>query len=142
MMNWKQEAEEMLEGYKARKQSILNLEMEIRRLESELVSLRSPSMDTPVTGVCTREDKVLNNIVKRKALSRAREEAMLWVKAADNALGALLPEQRELLNELYIQPKRGSLQLLADLKGVPRSTIYRRRDDALRCFTLAMYGKA
>ena len=78
--------------------------------------------------------------IHRQELLWTLEQAQLWLKTTDRALSALSNEEKLILHRLYIYPEaRASERLCAEL-GMETSSIYRRRDKALRHFTLAYYG--
>lgn len=143
-MNWKAEAVERLESYSALQQSILTIPQELKRLESEATALRGSAMSGTGdrSGRGTQEDLLLDNLVKRQELRQALEQAKLWVKITDQALSVLKQEQVQLLEQLYIHPKWGNVnQLIIDL-GLAKGTLYRKRDEALKKFALALYGRS
>lgn len=136
MLNWRTEALETLTLHNARKQSLQSIETEINRLELELMDIRRASSAESV-----RDEQTLNNLVKRGELSRARMEAELWIRATEDALAALTPQEKQLLEQLYISPRWGSVCQLVRQTGYAKTTIYRKRNNALRKFTVALYGK-
>lgn len=141
-MNWKEEAKEKLRRYNAMKMAIINIQEEISRLEGEFAAIRSARTDgTPVRGgTSCRDDAIINNIVKRQELTAAIQNAASWVKTVDRALESLSSSDRRILQQLYINPERGAIERLCNDLGCESSSIYRRRDRALRIFTLALYG--
>lgn len=141
-MNWKREAADKLRNYEAHRQALRSIPQEIKRLESAYAGIRSATSDsTPVSGGgSTREDALLSNIVHREELARQLEEARLWVKGVNDAFGVLTDEERLVLDRLYIHQTRGGVVSLCKELHLERSTVYDRRDKALRHFTLALYG--
>lgn len=141
-MNWKREAADKLRNYEAHRQALRSIPEEIKRLESAYAGIRSATSDsTPVTGGgSAREDALLSNIVHREELARQLEEARLWVKGVNDAFGVLTDEERLVLDRLYIHRTKGGVSGLCGELGVEQSTAYRKRDSALRHFTIAMYG--
>lgn len=141
-MNWKVEATDKLRRYDAMKQAMVNIPEEIRRLEAEAYSLRGTNMEKePVKERgCRPEDILLSNLVCRQELEAAMEQTSSWLRIADRALAALTPEEKLILHRLYIYPERGSLDRLCTDLQVEQSSIYRKRDKALRKFTYALYG--
>lgn len=142
-MDWKREAMEKLKRYNAMKQSLRSIPEEITRLESEMQSIRSATSDgTPVTGGGSgREDRYLSNIVHREELSRSLEQAKAWVSLVDSALAILNSEELLILDRFYISPARGNVDRLCMELGIEKPTVYRRKDGALRHFTLCLYGQ-
>lgn len=141
-MNWKYEAIEKLRDYEAKKQAMESIPEEIRELEMALTGIRSAATDgTPVTGGGSgRENAYLNNICKRDELKRARQQAECWVKMVDDALTLLTDEERLVLERFFICPGKGNVDRLCGELGVEKATVYRRRDQALRRFTICLYG--
>ena len=141
-MNWKEEATEKLRKYDAMRLATQNIPEELKRLEQAAYAIRSARTDgTPVKGGTNRrEDMLLNNLVCREELNSALTQAKLWVSTADRALGVLSPEEKLILHRLYIYPERNALPRLCQELAVEQSSIYRKRDQALRRFTTALYG--
>ena len=133
MIDWKRETAETLREYPDRKKSIESTAMEIARLKSEADSIRSASADgAPVKGssISAREDRLISNIVTRTELERV-----------EAALAELTPEERLILDRFYMHRQRGGLDLLCGELGLTdMSSLYRRKDRALRRLTLLLYG--
>ena len=141
-MNWKREAIDKLKNYEAHRQALENIPREIKRLESAYTGLRSASTENaPVTGGGgTREDCVLSNIVLRDELKRRLKEARLWTAQVDKALAVLGEEEKLVLDRFYIHRAKGNAGELCERLNVEQATVYRKRDSALRRFTIALYG--
>lgn len=141
-MNWKSEAVEKLKQYEAKKRSLVNIPIEIARLESAMRSIRSATSDgTPVSGGGSgREDMMLSNIVQREELGRSLEQAQKWVALVDAGLEILTEEERKILDRFYIHPENGAAERVAGDLRIDIKTAYRRKDDALRRFTISLYG--
>lgn len=141
-MNWKAEAKEKLRRYDAMRLATVNIPEEMERLEIDARSIRSARTDgTPVKGGGNRrEEAMLDNIVHRQELAWTLQQAQSWLKTTDRALTALNNEEKLILHRLYIYPETGGVERLCKELGVETSSIYRRRDKALKHFTLAYYG--
>ena len=141
-MNWKFEAVEKLKQYEAKKKALQSIPEEIRRLESAMQSIRGATSDgTPVHGGGSgREDMMLSNIVHREELERSLEQAKIWVGLVDAGLEILSAEERQILDRFYIHPARGNVDRLCEDLGVEKPTVYRKKDCALRHFTICLYG--
>ena len=141
-MNWKREAIDKLKNYEARREALENIPKEIKRLESAYTGLRSASTENaPVSGGGgTREDCVLSNIVLRDELKRRLKEARLWTAQVDKALAVLGEEEKLVLDRFYIHRAKGNAGELCERLNVEQATVYRKRDSALRRFTIALYG--
>ena len=140
-MEWKQEAIEKLMQYKYRRQALENIPAEIKRLEQDYQSIRSSVPDRVIDhGSSRREDAMLGNIVKREELARQLESARDWVALVDKGLANLDYEDRLVLYNFFINKHKGACEDLCELLNREKAQVYRRRDIALRRFTLALYG--
>ena len=141
-MNWKAEANEKLRRYDAMRLATINIPQELERLRIDARSIRSARTDkTPVSGVGNRrEEAMINNLIQRQELEWTLQQAKMWLQSTDRALSALTAEEKQILHRLYIYPEKGGLERLCKELDVESSSIYRRRDRALKHFTLAFYG--
>ena len=142
-MIWKNEAVNRLKAHQAKKLALENIPLEIRQQVLALSSIRSADPDSaPVRGNSTREDAMLNNMVYRSELEDSYLRTKLWVDATDKALGLLTPEERTLLERFFIYAEPKAADRLAGDLHMDVKTVYRRKDEALRKFTIALYGMA
>ena len=141
-MNWKIEAKEKLRKYNMMKVSTITIPEEIRRLEVDANRIKSARTDgSPVRGGGnSREEAMLNNIIKRQELSYALQNAQLWVRSTDRALNAISEEDSLVLHHLFINPMPGAIERLCEELNCEVSTVYRKSDKALHNFTVAFYG--
>lgn len=141
-MNWKFEAIEKLKEYAARKNAITSIPEEIKRLEEDAQRIRAASTDaTPVHGGGrSREDMLLSNIVQREELQRRLSDAQRWVDIVDGGLSVLTDDDRLVLDRFYIHPMRGNVDRLCDDLAIEKAAVYKRKEKALRRFTVALYG--
>ena len=143
-MKWREEAMEKLRRYDAMRQALRNIPEEIKRLQEDAYAIRSATMDTtPVRGGGSkREDALINNLVQRQELEWTLKQVKRWLAVADRGLLALAPDERLILQRLYLYPEKSALERLCSELGVEQSSVYRKRDQALHRFTIAMYGFA
>lgn len=141
-MDWKQEAADKLTQYEMRRRALENIPAEIRRLEQDYRSLRSSVADSIPGRGCgsRREDVMLTNIVRREELARQLESVRAWVAMTDDGLAALDEEDRLVLDRFYVHRRKGACEQLCEELDREKAQVYRRRDRALRRFTLALYG--
>lgn len=143
-MNWKSEAIERLNCYKAMEQAVHNIPKELEILETDACTVRGARPDR-VSGSChmgPRDDILIGNIMKRQELKRTYENARLWVETTQGALSVLSPEEKLILESMYVSPERGVVNRLCSELGVEQSSVYRKRDNALYRFTMALYGES
>lgn len=141
-MNWKYEAIDKLKGYDAHKAALISIPEEIQRLESAARSIRSATSDgTAVSGGGNkREDMLLSNIVLREELERQLEQAKQWVSVVERSLETLTSDERRILDLMYMNRQKGNVEKLCAELNIEQASVYRRRDVALRTFTIALYG--
>ena len=141
-MNWKYEAIDKLKGYEAHKAALESIPEEIRRLESAACSIRSASADGTAVSAHgnKREDMLLSNIVLREELERQLEQAKQWVSVVERSLETLTSDERRILDLMYMNRQKGNVEKLCAELNIEQASVYRRRDVALRTFTIALYG--
>ena len=141
-MNWKSEAIDRLRRYDSMKTAVQSIPDEIRRMEMEATSIKAVRTDkVPIkSSAVDRNDALINNMVRREELEWTLEQAKLWVKTTDTALSNLTPEDKLILHRLFIANERGNIERLCHELNCEQSTVYRKRDQALYRFTVALYG--
>lgn len=141
-MNWKSEAIDRLRRYDSMKTAVQSIPDEIRRMEMEATSIKAVRTDkVPIkSSAVDRNDALINNMVRREELEWTLEQAKLWVKTTDTALSNLTPEDKLILHRLFIANERGNIERLCQELNCEQSTVYRKRDQALYRFTVALYG--
>ena len=110
-----------------------------------MASIRSSRVDGVAVkggGSSGREDMLLNCIVQKDELERCLDRTRFWVDAVDGALDVLPSDERKVLEYLLICPTKDGLERLCDELFVDSRQIYRKREKALRKFTIALYGCA
>ncbi len=141
-MKWKNEAMEKLKKYDAMRMALKNIPEEIRRLKSEANIMRRASLETPFVRFSggRREEAMLSNIVQRQELEWTLKQVKHWLSVTDRGLLALPEDERLVLQRLYLYPEKGAVDRLCAELGIEQSSVYRKRDQALERFTVAMYG--
>jgi hypothetical protein len=141
-MNWKNEAMERLRKYENMLLAAKNIPLEIRRLEEQSVAIRSGRAEdcAVLSGGNRQEERLLENMMSRQELMWRLQQTERWLECMERALGGLNREERLVLQRFYIHPEKGSVERLCTELGAETSTVYRKRDKALRQFTIALYG--
>lgn len=140
MINWKKCAEYDLRDYRAQKEAIINLQKKIRIVEDRMTSLKG-SVCNPTAvhgGTSTHEDALLTSIVEKSRLEEALRETKRLVEMVERGLSALSEEQHRILGMFFMGG--GGYRRVMEEFHIEQAGAYRRRDEALRTFTLAMYG--
>ena len=140
-MNWKKEATEKLQRLGAMRQALHSIPEELARLEAEATQIRSSTRtDIRISGGTGREDVLLSNLVHRQELEHLHHQTHRWVSTVEAALDTLAVDEQRILELLFVYPKPGSLDTVCAELSIEKSSVYRRRDLALRRFTVALYG--
>ncbi|MEE0970560.1 MAG: hypothetical protein U0M06_14415 [Clostridia bacterium] len=140
-MNWKAEAVKDLKNYPQRKESIENIKTRIKILDEEFTSLRGISTSDPVMGGFSRqEEKMLDNISERELLSFSLKIAEALVKLTEKGLEVLDKKEREVIEGFYINREGNHVDMLCEKLHFEKTRLYEIKDNALRKFTIAMYG--
>lgn len=141
-MNWKNEAIEKLRRYDIMRQAMRNIPEEITRLKEESVALRSAAAESVciIGGGGHQEDARINNLIQRQELEQTLKQVRQWLSVTDRALLALNEDERLILQRLYLYPQKGAIDRLCNELGLEQSSVYRKRDQALNRFTVAIYG--
>lgn len=142
-MDWKIEATDKLKQYEAKRQSLQIIPLEIAQIESTMTGIRSARTDSIAirnSGGNARENMMLSCIVRKEELRRNIEQTELWVQAVTAALDMLNDDERKILDRMYIHREKKAADRLAEELFVDLKTVYRWKDDALRKFTIALYG--
>ena len=140
-MNWKYESMEELREYEAKRLAAENIPEEVRQLKAQMAKLGGSSNSTPVKGGGSQwEDRQINLIVKIEKLKTSLAYARDWVSKVERGLAALSVEERMILDRFYINPAKGNVDRLCGDLCLEKSSVYDRKDKALRHYTLARYG--
>ena len=141
MVNWKNEAIEKLRQYGAMAACLKTIPLEIKRLELDATKICSADPGKVVDhGGGNGEDALLANISKRQELANRLRQAAYWVDTVEKALDILCDEYRAVLERLYMTRQKGTVDRLCYELGLEQSSVYRRRDAALKQFTMALFG--
>ena len=140
---WKNWAVNELQSYEAQKQATVNLPERIRDIEERMIGLRSSGSDSIAVkgGGSGREDMYINCICQQAELEKSLKRAQSEVRQIERALSVLSKEEQSILRRFYIDAERGAARRLAEDLGIEEKAVYRRKDTALRLFTIAIFGK-
>lgn len=142
-MDWKTYAIDHLKDYDIKKTGVQLLDEQIKTLEMEFTSIRSAKTDgDPVRGSNgnRREDMLLTNIALRDELKENREITMRKIDIVEKGLSALTREERRILELFFICRPYNYVSRLCDELNVEQSELYRRKNRALKRFTMAYCG--
>ena len=140
-MNWKAEAVRDLKSYPQRKKSVDNIKERIKILDEQLTSLKGISSDEPVMGGFSRqEERWLDNISERERLNFSLKIVQNLVDLTEKGLSVLDSRELEILKGFYIEQRQNRVEGLCHELHFEKSRLYQIKDEAIRKFTIAMYG--
>ena len=141
-MNWFREAENDLRRYRSLSESLKNIPEQLECLKEKRQSARSSWSDrTPVQGGVSRsEEEQINTIVKADRLKNNYRAVKRLVNLMDSALLNLTEDERYILEVAYIDSRRDAIGIICEKYNVERTKAYTMRNQALKEFTLKMYG--
>lgn len=141
-MDWRNESVWELRHLEAKRASIDDIRESIRVLERQMTALRSATSDaTPVSGGgSSREDMLLSWITEKDSLQATLAVDEMQVDMIERALGAMTKDDREILDLCYIHEKVGNINKLCEVLGCDTSTVYRKRNRAIRAYTIRRRG--
>ena len=134
-MNWKKETENELRDYGKKKEALINIPERLACIEHELSTLRK--MDNP--GEKDKEDKYLDNLIKKSELENNLMLIKRRISLVETGLDSMTDENRRLLDYFYMDRPDDYITRLCSELGYEKSSVYTRKDNALRLFALAMY---
>lgn len=142
MEDWKISAIEKLKQYEAKRQALEIIPMQIAEIESTMTSIRSGANIAPVSGGKStgKENMLLSCIVQKEELQRNLDRVKLWIEFMEKGLAVLDQEEQLVLDRFFIHPAKGNIDRLCGELFIEQSQVYKRRDKALRKFTIALYG--
>lgn len=140
MANWIYHAKTDLREYEAVKNSIFALPNQISELDDRILTLKAVAYDkTPVQGgMSGREDKLIDYIDKRHRLEYNLKIAQAKAERIESGLRQLSDVEYRALDYRYI--KGMSVRAVCEALGYEESRVHDIKRQALRKFTLGMYG--
>ena len=139
-IEWKSVAIKELRTFAAVCLSLETLPILIERQKAAISRIRTsdPSKISGVGG--GSNDALLSAIVYRDELEQRLKEARKTVAAIEKALSALSQEEFEILDILFIHPRKNGPDELCEILCVEKTGVYERRNKALEKFTRSLYG--
>ena len=141
-MNWANFSIQRLKDYEIRKQAATNITEQIELLEGRFSAIRSATTDgmPMATNTNRREETLIYNISMREELSYNLDFAKREIALTEKGLAVLTEREYKIIDSFFIHRTRNHIQHLCDELYVSKTELYRIKDEALRKFTIAMYG--
>lgn len=142
-MNYKRDLVDELRSLPKLRASIGNLQERILILKIERESIKSARTDgDPVSGGGTnkREEMLINNLYEDSVRKKTLEINTRKVAQLEACLKSLLPNERIVLERIYINGESHAADRLARELNYDRSQIYNIKDAALKNMAMMLYG--
>lgn len=142
MANWQRNAIDDLRAINYWTEFLRHSEERLAALDADIASIHSALKDaTPVQGgTSTAEDRLISNIDERGRLEANINSVSVRLKAIRGALDALTADEQLILDRFFINRVDRYIDRLCDELNIEQAQVYRRKDEALRHFTKALYG--
>lgn len=142
MANWQRNAIDDLRTINYWTEFLRHSEERLAALDADIASIHSALKDaTPVQGgTSTAEDRLISNIDERGRLEANINSVSVRLKAIRGALDALTADEQLILDRFFINRVDRYIDRLCDELNIEQAQVYRRKDEALRHFTKALYG--
>lgn len=142
MVNWMKNAIEDLRLYEQRAAFIDSMEDRLLALDLDKTRIKSALKGAiPVQGgTSTAEDSLINNIDECQRLQENLNIVCVKKAAVDKALAILTEEQRLILDRFFVHRMHNHVNRLCEELNLEQAQIYRKKDQALKDFTIALYG--
>lgn len=139
-IEWKEVAKKELRTYEEACLSLQSLPDLIERQKMIVSRIRTNNPSKVSRKTTGYNDTQLSAIVYRDELEQRLKEAKKTVAAIEKALSAMNEEEYELLDTLFIHPRKNGVDMLCEKFGIERTAVYERRNKALEKFTRSLYG--
>ena len=141
--NWSVFAVQRLRDLEDRKTAVDSITELIQTLEERFKAIRSATTDgSPVQGgnENKREEMLIHNIATREELKRNLDIAKHEISITEKGLAKLTEEERLILTRFFIQKQRGHVERLCDELYISKTQLYKKKEAALKKFTMVCYG--
>ncbi len=142
-LNWSVFAVQRLRDLEERKTAAENITEQIKVLEQRFKAVRSATTDgTAVQGgsLNKREEMLIQNISMREELKANRDIITREIELTEKALEKLTEEERLILTRFFIKKSKGYIERLCEELYTSKTGLYKRKDAALKRFTMIFYG--
>lgn len=142
-MNWQKEAIEDLKNYNNLKEGIKSLKLRINSLNNNYKAIKTGdfSMQKVQGGKNKSSDeRLIDNIAQRERLALVLKADQMLAERIEQGLQALNEQERLVIEELVIKDKKNAIIELSRTLAYEKSKIYTMRNEAIRKFTIFMYG--
>jgi len=141
-MDYIREAIEQLKDYNLLVASVTTMQQQVEALKLEKYNIKAQviTREPKGSGSSEPDDKIVNNIFKRKLLINSIVATNKKIECIDKSLAVLEPTEQKVLNRIFVIGNHNGIEDLSKELNFGKSQIYRIKDQAIRRFARAMYG--
>ena len=143
-MDMKKIVEERLYNLEKDEAALSRMREEVQSLREECDAIRAASTDgNPVSGGGNGRSEWLDNNIEQRGFLELRIKAIeTKVSSTKAALEMLTEEQRKILDAFFIHRMSKPEEYLEAVMNMDRSSVFRKRNRAMRDLTRLLYGGA
>ena len=138
-MNWKKETENELRDYQKKRDALGNIPEIVERIDYELTLMKFRQNAGSISNYKV-EDIILDNIIRKSELERNLTLIHQRIDLVERGLENISCDERRILEAFYIDRPSDYIIELCKEFCCEKSSIYSRKDNALRNFVMAMYN--
>jgi len=140
-MDYIREAVEQLSNYNLLVASLTIMQGQLEALRLEKYNIKAQIISSePRGGGGEPDDKIVNNIFKRKILINNIVATNKKINCIDKSLAALDKNEKRILDRVFIIGGKNGIRDIAEELTFSNAQVYRMRDKAIRRFSIALFG--
>lgn len=140
-MNYVQEAIERLEEYRHLQAAVENIKQELFALKAESDMLGAQRLtDMPRGSGWEPDDRLCNNIAKRKELAQRLDISQRRIHQVENVLNMLDEDERKLIEILYIRGGKKAIERAMEEFNYEKTKIYTMKNDITKKVAKMLLG--
>lgn len=141
-MDYIKEAIEQLRDYTLMIVAVATMQeqLEALKLEKDNIKAQVITREPRGGGSTEPDDKIANNIFKRKVIINNIVATNKKIKCIDKSLAQLGTDEQKVLNRMFIIGCNNAINDLSRELNISKSQIYRIKEQAIRRFARAMFG--
>ena len=140
-MDYIKEAIEQLRDYNILVASVSTMQEQLEALKLEKYNIKAQVITRePKGGNSDPDDKIANNIFRRKVIINSIVATNKKINCIDKSLAILEMNEQKVLKRMFVIGSHNAIDDLCNELSFSKSQIYKIKDQAIRRFARAMFG--